>query len=100
MSQQQYEELWPHPDRLRTFVQAVARESPELFPADFQEGYEWHGFGRESRKLPGVKLRKIVMADGSSYWLRPSFVTSYMTGMVDELAYPLLLAAHGVPPGC
>ena len=70
---------------------------PELFPAGFDRGYRLHGFGRESRKLPGVKLRKIVMADGTSYWLRPSFVTSYMTGTVEELAYPLLLAAHGVP---
>ena len=45
-----------------------------------------------------MKLRKIVLADGTSYWLRPSFVTSYMTGTVEELAYPLLLAEHGVPP--
>lgn len=44
-----------------------------------------------------MKLRKIVLAGGCSYWLRPSFVTSDMTGTVDELAYPLLLAAHGVP---
>jgi hypothetical protein len=44
-----------------------------------------------------VRLRKIVTADGTSYWLRPSFVTGYMTGTVEELAYPLLLAAHGVP---
>ena len=98
MTREQYEELWPHPDRLRAFVDAMADEFPELFPASFQQGYAWHGFGRESRKLPGVKLRKIVLADGSSYWLRPSFVTSYMTGTVDQLAYPLLLAAHGVPP--
>lgn len=98
MIRQQYEELWFHPSRLRTFVDGVAGEFPELFPAGFQEGYACHGFGRESRKAPGVKLRKIVLADGSSYWLRPSFVTAYMTGTVDELAYPLLLAAHGVPP--
>jgi len=98
MTRRQYEELWHHSDRLRAFVDTIACEFPELFPASFQEGYAWHGFGRESRKLPGVKLRKIVLADGSSYWLRPSFVTSYMTGTVDELAYPLLLAAHGVPP--
>jgi hypothetical protein len=97
MTREQYEELWLDPDRLRAFVDAVACESPELFPANFQEGYALHGFGRESRKLPGLKLRKIVLAEGSSYWLRPSFVTSYMTGTVDELAYPLLLAAHGVP---
>ena len=51
-----------------------------------------------SRKLPGLKLRKIVTDDGSSYWLRPSFIAGYMTGTVDELAYPLLLASHGVPP--
>ena len=47
-----------------------------------------------------VILGKVVTDDGSSYWLRPSFVTGYMTGTVDELAYPLLLASHGVPPGC
>ena len=98
MTREQYEELWTHPDRLRAFVDTVAGESPELFPAGFQQGYAWHGFGRESRKLPGVKLRKLVLVDGNSYWLRPSFVTSYMTGTVDQLEYPLLLAAHGVPP--
>jgi hypothetical protein len=38
------------------------------------------------------------LADGTSYWLRPSFVISYMTGITDQLAYPLLLATHGVPP--
>jgi hypothetical protein len=38
------------------------------------------------------------LADDTCYWLRPSFVTSYMTGTVEELEYPLLLAAHGVPP--
>jgi hypothetical protein len=98
MTRQQYDQLWAHPDRLRALVDAVAREFPELFPTDFQKGYAWHGLGRESRKLPGVKLRKIKLADGTAYWLRPSFVTSYMTGTVDELAYPLLLAAYGVPP--
>lgn len=97
MTREEYDQLWPHAQRVRPFVDAWAEEFPELFPADFQQGYALHGFGRESCKQPGVKLRKIVLADGRSYWLRPSFVTSYMTGTVDELAYPLLLAAHGVP---
>jgi hypothetical protein len=69
-----------------------------LFPSGFDRGYRLHGFGRESRKLPGLKLRKVVLTNGASYWLRPSFVAGYMTGTVDELAYPLLLATHGVPP--
>lgn len=97
MTRQQYEELWPHPDRLRAFVDATAREFPELFPQDFEQGYAWHGYGRESQKLPGMKLRKMVLADGTAYWLRPSFITCYMTGTVDELEYPLLLASYGVP---
>ena len=75
-----------------------ARSAPELFPAGFDQGYCLHGFGRESLKLSGLKLRKIVLANGASYWLRPSFIFSYMTGTVDQLAYPLLLAAHGLPP--
>ena len=75
----------------------MRRSAPELFPAGFDQGYCLHGFGRESLKLSGLKLRKIVLANGASYWLRPSFIFSYMTGTADELAYPLLLAAHGVP---
>ena len=98
MTREQYDDLWHDAERVRAFLAEWARSAPELFPADFDRGYRLHGFGRESRKLPGLKLRKIVLADGTSYWLRPSFITSYMTGTVEELAYPLLLAAHGVPP--
>jgi hypothetical protein len=97
MTRTQYDDLWHQADRVRAFLAGWLASAPELFPAGFDQGYRLHGFGRESRKLPGVKLRKIVLADGTSYWLRPSFVTSYMTGTVEELAYPLLLAAQGVP---
>jgi hypothetical protein len=98
MTRTQYDEIWHETERLRAFVDEWARVAPELFPDGFSLGYRLHGFGRESHKLPGVKLRKIIRADGTSFWLRPSFVTGYMTGTVDELAYPLLLASHGVPP--
>lgn len=101
MTRQQYDEIWQDSTRIRAFIDEWAEQAPELFPADLAQGYLLHGFGRESHKLPGVKLRKIVLADGISYWLRPSFVppaADYMSGTVDELAYPLLLAAHGVPP--
>jgi hypothetical protein len=98
MTRPQYDEIWEDAERLRAFVAESARSAPELFPVGFDQGYRLHGFGRESRKLPGLKLRKIVTTDGTSYGLRPSFIAGYMTGTVDELAYPLLLAAHGVPP--
>ena len=98
MTRPQYDEIWHDTERTGRAIAGWARSAPELFPAGFDQGYRLHGFGRESRKLPGLKLRKVVTADGVSYWLRPSFIAGYMTGTVDELAYPLLLAAHGVPP--
>jgi hypothetical protein len=97
MTRPLYDEIWQDPERVRDYLAPWLRAAPELFPAGFDRGYRLQGFGRPSRKLPGVKLRKVVTADGTAYWLRPSFVTSYMTGTVDELAYPLLLAEHGVP---
>jgi hypothetical protein len=97
MTRQQYDEIWEHSESVRVFVATWAQSAPELFPADFDQGYCLHGFGRESRKLPGLKLRKIVLANGTSYSLRPSFIASYMVGTVDQLAYPLSLAEHGVP---
>ena len=98
MTRSQNDEIWHDPQRIRAFVEESARAAPELFPVGFDRGYRLHGFGRNSRKLAGLKLRKIVLDDGSSYWLRPSFIAPYMVGTLDELAYPLLLAAHGVPP--
>src|SRR3954447_20263275 len=98
MTRPQYDEIWHDADRTRAAVAEWAQVAPELFPPDFDRGFRLHGFSRPSRKLPGLKLRKVVTAEGDSYWLRPSFVAGYMTGTVDKLAYPLLLAAHGVPP--
>ena len=64
----------------------------------FDQGYCLHGFWHGLLKLSGLKLRKIIMANSAwPIWVRPSFIFSYMTGTVDELAYPLLLAANGSP---
>src|SRR3954453_22037121 len=80
MTRPQYDEIWHDAERVRAFVEEWAQSAPELFPEGFEQDYRLHGFGRESCKFPGLKLRKIVLADGTSYWLRPSFITSYMTG--------------------
>ena len=66
MTRSQYDDLWHHPDHVRALLAGWAEAAPELFPAGFDRGYRLHGFGRESRKLPGVKLRKLVMADDTS----------------------------------
>ena len=97
MTQQEYDEIWSTPAGLRRVIDTLWKEFPELFPDGFGTDYALHGHGRPSRKLPGVRLRKVVLKNGVTYWLRPSFVLGYMAGTADELAYPLLLASHGVP---
>ena len=97
MTQTQYDELWTDARQVRATVDRLLAESPELFPAGMADGYALNGFDRESRKLPGVQLRQVLLKDGTAYWLRPSFVLSYMMGTVDDVEYPLLLASHGVP---
>jgi hypothetical protein len=97
MTQQDYDDWWDDPVQVRARLEEFARNHPERVPEDFDQGFALHGMGRESSKLPGIRLRKVVLINEESYWLRPSFVFGYMMGTVDELEYPLLLASYGVP---
>lgn len=98
MTREQYDGCWHDPQLMREFVDRMLVGSSELFPAGMREGYAFHGFGRPSKKLAGVRLRKVRLSDRTAYHLRPSFVMGYMTGTVENLWYPLLLASYGVPP--
>jgi hypothetical protein len=98
MTRPQYDAAWHNPRATRALVDRMLTEHPELFPAELRAGYALHGFARTSRKLSGVRLRKIrPTGGGPAYHLRPSFVMSFMTGTTDALEYPLLLASFGVP---
>lgn len=98
MTRQQYDQHWPDPDQIRTIVDRVMKPSPELFPAELLDGYAFHGMARPSKKLGGLRLRKIrPTGSGRAYHLRPSFVLSFMTGTTDQVEHPLLLASFGVP---
>ena len=66
MTRQQYDEIWHDAEGTRAAVAGWAQSASELFPPGFDRGYRLHGFGRPSRKLPGIKLRKPVTADGAS----------------------------------
>ena len=77
----------------------MRRSAPELFPAGFDQGYCLHGFGRESLKLSGLKLRKIVLANGASYWLA-SFIFSSMTGTAESWPTRCCWRRMVFPSGC
>ena len=97
MTRTQYDEMWADPRQVRSYVNGLLAEAPELFPAGMAKGYALHGYDRASRKQEGVRLRQVMLKDRSAYWLRPSFVLSYMAGTVDEVEHALLLASYGVP---
>jgi hypothetical protein len=97
MTQQEYDAVWQAAHEVRSILEKLLVQHPELFPPAMQQGFSLEGCGRISRKLPGVRLRKIVLKDGTIYWLRPSFALPYMVGTVEELEGPLLLATYGVP---
>jgi hypothetical protein len=83
MTREQDTEIWTDASKVRARLDEWLAEFPELFAANMSAGYALHGLGRESRKLPGVRLRKVKLADGAVYWLRPSFILGYMTGTVE-----------------
>jgi antirestriction protein len=97
VAREQHDECWHDPIQVRKLLDRTMAEHPELFPPCLREGYALHGFTRASRKLNGIRLRKLRPTGGEAFHLRPSFVMSYMTGTADDLEYPLLLASFGVP---
>lgn len=96
MEREQYEAIWEDAKQVRTLLEQIRTESPELFPDGIAEGYRLSGRLPESKKLPGIRLRQIRI-QGQVYSLRPSFVFSYMSGTVEELEHALLLLSVGVP---
>ena len=79
-------------------------EFPELFPATVEQGYKLHDILPESKKMPGIRLRRItvVCADNpleeDVFTIRPSFVLPAMTGYTHEVEKALFLRKWAVPP--
>jgi hypothetical protein len=91
----EYEALVDDPKRFRERLDACFAEMPELFPEGFAQGYSMKD-ARTSRKQD-VSLRRIVLRDGRSYSIRPSFLMPYMTARTDDVEAPLFLRKFGVP---
>lgn len=84
----------------RSILEGLYQSHPELFPADWKEGWTFNGSAKESKKIPGLKMRKIQLkATGQYYRIRPSFVMDYWRGHVEEdhLADALFLRKFNVP---
>lgn len=97
MTQETYESIWDDPRQVRQELERFHQTYPERCPQGIEDGFHLPGFLPPSKKMPGIRLRQVKLADGRRYTLRPSFVFSYMTGTVDELEHPLLLLSIGTP---
>ena len=91
-----YQQVIGSPQRFRHTPDQCYRDSPELFPKAFAQGYTLKD-QRVSAKL-GLRLRRIeCQATGEAFSVRPAFVLPYLTGRTDEVADPLFLRRFGVP---
>ena len=91
-----YLNLVGDPAAFRRWIDDSFRDSPELFPEAFAEGYLLKD-GRTSAKL-GLPLRRIELeATGRAFTVRPSCVLPYMAGWTDDIEKPLFLRRFGVP---
>ena len=80
--------------KFRQYVEMIFLDEPQLFPQEMSKGFQL----KEIR--PSIKaclsIRRILVR-GTSYSIRPSFMTPYLTARVRDVEDPLLLRKYGVP---
>lgn len=91
-----YEETVKSPVAFRRWVDQCFKETPELFPPGFEEGYLLKD-SRDSTKQEICLRRLECKATGEAFTIRPSFVMPYMTALTDDVADALFLRRFGVP---
>ena len=92
-----YEQCMKEPDTFRQLLADMHSKHPELFPRAMARGYTLHSFTRPSRKQEGFRMRRIELADGNVYQIRPSFTMPYLIARTDEVKKALFLCRWGVP---
>ena len=94
---ERYKEIVKSPKAFRKWIDEEIACSPELFPADIENGYVFHD-KRTSAKMPGIILRRIELKqDSQVFTIAPSGVMPYMTSYTDDVEKALFLMQFGVP---
>lgn len=91
----EYDRIVENAKEFRHRLDRCFAEMPELFPAGFSRGYAMKD--RRTSVKQGETLRRIVLRDGRSYTVRPSFLMPYLTARTEEIEGPLFLRKFGVP---
>src|ERR1700690_1947805 len=83
------------PAQFRQVIGDCFKRMPELFPANFADGYQLKDH-RQSNKQK-VSIRRVLTRDGAAYSLRPSYLMPSMAGRTDDVEGPLFLRKFGLP---
>ncbi len=89
-----YIDIIKYPNEFRALIDFIAKQWPELFPPEIDQGYLMKDI-RFSKKL-SISVRRIEIS-GIIYTVRPSFVMPYMTGFTDDVEKGLFLRKFDVP---
>jgi hypothetical protein len=95
IAEETYRQIIDDPTAFRGTLDDWFRRAPELFPANFAQGYQLKD-GRLSTKQR-LRIRRIVVKDGTAYSIRPSFLMPYLTARAADVQGPLFLRRFGVP---
>lgn len=95
IAEEAYQPTVRDPVAFRRWVDDCFRETPELFPANFAQGYELKD-GRTSVKQ-GLPIRRLLTRDKAAYSVRPSFLMPYLGARTADAEGPLFLRKFGVP---
>jgi hypothetical protein len=95
ISEEAYSQIVNDPAEFRRAIDDCFRRMPELFPADFANGYRLKD-DRLSAKQE-IPIRRVRLKNGTAYSIRPSFLMPYLTARTEEVEGPLFLRKFGVP---
>lgn len=96
ITEEQYDEIIHDPKRFRReWLDVFYADCPELFPPDFEKGYEMNGHYRSTRQ--DIVIRRIALRNGDQYQIRPAFVMPMMVARTQDVKDALFLRKFAVP---
>ena len=97
LSEADYERFMNEGAFAKAQLDELYERHPELFPAEFNQGYALYGFSEPSRKQQ-LQCRRIrLTAGGMVFTVAPAFVMPYLSATVAEVDKALFLMRFHVP---
>lgn len=98
ISLEQYQALSASPADFHQLLQEQFKAHPELFPVEFEDGYQLKDIIHSTKM--GIRVRRITVSFGErahNFRVLPSDVLPHMCGKTEEVAHPLFLRKFCVP---